>query len=87
MPPIKEERIQQLNEQKLTKLINEGHLEYLKGRYKVVIPRHQVPKDVSDIPVLWNLTNNGVNPTVLSIYLSCTKLNRFAENLSQETIK
>ena len=26
LPPIKEERIQQLNEQKLTKLINEGHL-------------------------------------------------------------
>ena len=68
MPPIKEERIQQLNEQKLTKLINEGHLEYLKGRYKVVIPRHQVPKDVSDILVVWNLTKNGVSYTLISPY-------------------
>jgi hypothetical protein len=55
-----------LDEQKLSKLINKGYLEYAKGRYNVVIPRHQVPKGASDIQVLSNLTKNGVNTTVLS---------------------
>jgi hypothetical protein len=54
--------------QKLIKLINKGYLKDTKGRCKVVIPRHQLPKGASDIQVVWNLTKNGVNATVLSPY-------------------
>jgi hypothetical protein len=57
-----------LDEQKLIKLINKGYLEDEKGRCKVVIPRHQVTKGNSNIRVVWNLTKNGVNATVLSPY-------------------
>jgi hypothetical protein len=68
-PPIKEEWIRELDEHKLIKLINKGYLEDAKGRCKVVIPRHQVPKVNSDIWVVWNLTKNGVKATLLSPYL------------------
>jgi hypothetical protein len=34
----------------------------------VVIPRHQVPNGAQDIRLVWNLTKNGVNATVLSPY-------------------
>ena len=33
-----------------------------------MITRHQLPKGVSDVQVVWNLMKNGVNPTVLSPY-------------------
>jgi hypothetical protein len=57
----------------MIKLINKGYLEDAKGRCKVVIPRHQVPKGNSDIRVFWNLTKNGVNATLLSpSFLLCT---------------
>ena len=60
--------MRKLDEQKLIKLINKGYIEDPKGRCKVVIYRHQVPKGVPDIQVVCNLTKNGVNPTVLSPY-------------------
>ena len=40
----------------------------MKGRCKVVIPRHQVIKGVLDIRVVWNMMKNGVNHIVLSPY-------------------
>ena len=36
-----------------------------------MIPRHQAPKGVSDIQVVWYFTKNRVNPTVISPFL-CT---------------
>jgi hypothetical protein len=40
-------------------------LEPAKGRCKVVIPRHPVPKGPTDIRVVWNCTKNGVNITIV----------------------
>jgi hypothetical protein len=64
-PPIKEEWIRQLDMATLEKLIRRRYFETAKGRCKVVIPRHPVPKGPTDIRVVWNCTKNGVNITIV----------------------
>jgi hypothetical protein len=63
-PPIKEEWIRALDEEKIVKLVNRRYLEDAKGRCLNTIPRHPVTKVTDDIRVVWDCTNNGVNPTI-----------------------
>jgi hypothetical protein len=62
-PPIKEQWIRDLDMVKLEPLIKKRYLEPGKGRTKITIPRHPVPKGPTDIWVVWNCTGNGVNPS------------------------
>jgi hypothetical protein len=50
------------------KLINRRYLEDAKGRCRNTIPRHPVPKEMDDIRVVWECTNNGVNTTIYTPY-------------------
>jgi hypothetical protein len=63
-PPIKEQWIRDLDMVKLEALIKKPYLEPGKGRTKITIPRHLVPKGPTDIRVVWNCTGNGVNPSI-----------------------
>jgi hypothetical protein len=67
-PPIKEEWICALDEEKIVKLINWRYLEDAKERCRNTIPRHPVPKGTDDIHVVWDCTNNGINPTIYTPY-------------------
>jgi hypothetical protein len=44
--------------------IKKRYLEPGKGRTKIIIPRHPVPKGPTNIRVVWNFTGNGVNPSI-----------------------
>jgi hypothetical protein len=49
---------------KLEALIKNRYLEPGKGRNKITIPRHPVPKGPTNIRVVWNCTGNGVHPSI-----------------------
>ena len=63
-PPIKEEWIRQLDIENFRSLIQKRYLASGKGCTKVKIPRHPVPKILTDIRVAWNYTGYGVNPSI-----------------------
>ena len=63
-PPIKEERIWQLDIEKLFSLIRKRYLESGRGCTKVTITCHTVSKTLTDIRVVWNFTGNSINPSI-----------------------
>ena len=54
----------------MAKLIQRRYLDPAKGRCKVVIPRHLVPKGLTYIHVMCNLTKNGFNNNIIVPYFS-----------------
>jgi hypothetical protein len=76
-----------LDEQKIVKLINRRYLEDAKGRCRNTIPRHPVPKGTDAIRVVWDCTNNRVNPTIYTpsfwLPMIATLCRRFLANSEQ----